>query len=516
MKRWALVVALLPACSLFRGIDDPILAAAEDTGADSASADTSYEDTGSLEDSAVPEDTALPAETSVIEASVDASVDAPLEADAPACTEGAVTCAGAALQKCTGGTLATVETCATPELCAASGMGPCKMPACEVGEKRCAGKGVEKCNAGRTGYAIEVSCEVGCEGAACLTVDHLVGGASHSCALLSNGTVRCWGSNADGQLGNGTTDEKLTPNAVPALKTVVQVAAGRDHSCARLLDGTVWCWGSNFYNQIGDGAPSVSARLYPTATFLLSNAAEIGAGASLTCARIADGSVRCWGQFTKQTSPYLLSGVHKVPTDLGLTDVQQIAVGSYHACALKKDATVWCWWGSNGAGEHGDTTANPSETPTKASIAGVKQLAAGNRFTCGLLSDGTVKCWGDLFGDSTKRYGATPVTIAGLSGVSSIVAKGQTVCVQLSGGGARCWGTNEFGAVGDGSKVERATPVEPTALATVLSGRQLALGWFHTMVYGSAGSYGLGLNDAGQVGDGKKGGEYLAPQLVNW
>jgi alpha-tubulin suppressor-like RCC1 family protein len=491
-------LCLLPSCALFRGIEDPVVAiadsGAEETSAETSLADTSLEDTGSIEDSATP-DTA---------------------SDTAACSEGAVTCAGASLQKCVGGKLTLVEECATAELCAASGMGPCKAPVCAVGEKRCAGKVVEKCNAGRTGFASDATCDLGCESGACLTLLGVSAGGAHTCAALSNGTVRCWGKNSDGQLGDGTKDPKASPTEVPGLKNVVQVAAGYEHTCARLADGTLRCWGSNFYDQIGDGGMSTAARPTPVAVYGLGGATDVALGTSMSCALMTDATVRCWGQYVISTTPSVLQGVRRTPHTLALTDVTQISVGSYHACALKKDGSVWCWWGNNQSGEHADGSANPSESPVKSLFAGVKQVAAGNRFTCALLTDGTVKCAGNVFDDATKAYGSTPVAIVGITGGASIVAREQGVCVQLTAGGMRCWGYNEFGQLADGTKIDRAAPVDASAISAILAGRRPAMGWYHTMLFDTTSAFGIGLNDIGQIGDGKAAGEYTAPVRVIW
>lgn len=530
MKRLAAcsLVALLASagCGLLSAIDDPVY---PEASSDSGSGDTSVAEVG--EDAGAPEvafdasgDTSA-AETlsdasdsgdalvadSVGDALLDAGdggSDADAASDVSSCTPGSTSCAGSALTRCSdAGVAETVDTCSTPELCAASGTGPCKVPTCAVGEKRCVGKMVETCNAGRTGFGSTATCDVGCDAGACLTILNVVGGDSHSCALLSNGTVRCWGSGNNGQLGNGSKDTKLSPTEVPGLKFVAEIASGSDHVCVRLVDGTVRCWGSNQYDQIGDGAVSIEPRLYPSAVPFVANVVEVSLGTNVSCVRLIDGNVRCWGQSSGSSTATPITG-------LGASNTQ-VAAGAYHACALKSDRSVWCWGGFNGSGELGDGTTTAPSGAVKAKIADVTQIAAGDHFSCGLLSDATVRCWGALFA-APNNYGGTPVAIAGLTGVTSIVARASAVCAKLSSGGYRCWGANSYGEVADGTQSERLTPIAPTVFGTVASGRTLARGDFHSMMFDGAAVYATGADWSGQLGNGKTADQFLTLEKVLW
>ncbi len=536
MVRRALLVigvSLLGGCGLFEGVEDPVLvtdSATPDSESDSSAeveidtnprAETGEGDTGASEDSGV--DTTIvdsTPDTTTVETTPDAGSEMDVASDvavdtAPVpCSEGVVSCSGAKLEKCVGGTKTLVDTCVTPELCAASGAGPCKMPACAVAERRCSGKNLETCNAGRTDFEVSAACGLTCSAGTCLTLKQIEGGEEHSCALMSNGTVRCWG--AGGVLGIGTSDAKLTPTEIPGLKDVAQLAVGQDHACARLGDGKVRCWGTNLWGQIGDGVIG-GGRLSPVEATGVVDAIEVAAGVALTCVRRIDGTVSCWGQQMTKTMPSSESALHASPKAIGITGVSQLAVGGYHACGLKTDGTVYCWWGANSLGEHGDGTTDPTMTFTKASIAGVKQIAAGVRFTCALMSaDNTVRCWGGLF-DAPNSYGSTPATVVGLTGVASISAKGFNVCAKLIAGGSKCWGQNYNGEVGDGTSVTRLLPVAPTVLSSALAGGALSHGGYHTFVFEPTSAYAVGFNDDGQLGIGKKGGDSFATaEKVLW
>src|ERR1044072_8371774 len=126
-------------------------------------------------------------------------------------------------------------------------------------------------------------------------------GTSHTCQVNEDGTVRCWGRNTFGQLGNGitTTDPTRVPVLVSGLTTAVAVAAGTSHTCALLTGGSVRCWGSNADGQVGDGTSGVNrltpATVITTSNTALTNAVAIVAGTTRTCAILAGGTVVCWG-----------------------------------------------------------------------------------------------------------------------------------------------------------------------------------------------------------------------------
>jgi alpha-tubulin suppressor-like RCC1 family protein len=124
------------------------------------------------------------------------------------------------------------------------------------------------------------------------TAKQISAGSTHACGSLEDGTVRCWGNNAHGQLGDGTTTNRVNPAVASDLRDVEQLAAGADFSCARLADGRVRCWGKNDAGQLGVAG---DARSSPAEPVPIGRALEIAAGEAYVCARLADTSVWCWG-----------------------------------------------------------------------------------------------------------------------------------------------------------------------------------------------------------------------------
>ncbi len=338
----------------------------------------------------------------------------------------------------------------------------------------------------------------------------IAAGWSHTCALLTAGGVKCWGLNWYGQLGDGTTFERSTPVDVAGLASeAAAIAAGYGHTCALLTSGGVKCWGANGVGQLGDG--TTTDRNTPVDVVGLgSGAAVIAAGWYHTCALLTAGGVKCWGAnwygqlgdgtTTNRSTPVDVAGL--------ASGVAAIAAGGWHTCGLTTAGGVKCW-GENGSGQLGDGTIFDRSTPVDVAglASGVAAIAAGGSHTCALLTAGGVKCWGanesGQLGDGTTTSRSTPVEVVGLaSGVAAIAAGSEHTCALLTAGGVKCWGRNEYGQVGDGTTVERSTPVDVVGLgsgAAVIA----ADGSFHTCALLTAGGVKCwGLNWYGQLGDG--------------
>jgi alpha-tubulin suppressor-like RCC1 family protein len=350
-------------------------------------------------------------------------------------------------------------------------------------------------------------------------------GLSHTCSLNTSGGVLCWGDNSFGQLGNGTRTVGATnpfPRNVNGLATGVQaIATGDVHTCALTAGGGVKCWGSNAYGQLGDG--TTDAQLAPIdVTGLISDVQAITAGGSHTCALTTAGGVKCWGDLatTPQDVPGLTGGV------------SAIAAGFAHTCAIVGGG-VQCW-GANDTGQLGNGTTTSSATPVDVTglSSGVKAIAAGgapvDRFTsgghtCAVTTGGGVQCWGwndaGQLGDDTNMNRLTPVNVTGLgSGVQDVTAGDKHTCaitgdIAAGTSGLRCWGDNRYGQLGVGTTEPYATPVQ---VGGFTSGVQTAdAGSAHTCAVTAGGGLKCwGRNASGQVGNFTIGAQSLLPVNV--
>ncbi len=332
---------------------------------------------------------------------------------------------------------------------------------------------------------------------------------AHTCRL-AGGSLTCWGLNDAGQLGDGTTTNRLTPVQVSGLGTSVQaVSAGASFTCALLTGGGVDCWGENSVGQLGDGTRTNHSTPAPVSG--LSGARQIAAGGSHACALTAGGGVECWGlnssgqlgdgTGTERLTPVAVSGLS--------SGVTAIAAGALHTCAVLAGGGVKCW-GFNLFGQIGDGTEfNTRLTPVSVSgLAGARAVGAGDLHTCALLSGGGMKCWGangfGELGDGTTTNRKTPVPVSGLgSGVTGLAVGTSDTCAILSGG-AKCWGDNSSGELGDGTTASlRRTPVTVTAVSGPVEA--IATGSSHTCAVLGGDAYKCwGSNHYGQLGNGKK------------
>ncbi len=365
-----------------------------------------------------------------------------------------------------------------------------------------------------------------------VNVTAVAAGGAHTCALISDGTVECWGDNEFGQLGNGMMMNSPTPVGVSGLSGVTAIAAGNYHTCALLSGGTVECWGTDQIGELGDGMPA-SQSSTPVPVSGLTGVAAITAGADQSCALLTGGTVECWGGNADgelgdgtSTGPSTCAGSNACSTTpapvSGLSGVTAIAAGGGpQTCAVLSGGTVECW-GYNGYGVLGDGTSTgpatcggfPCSTVPGAvsGLTGVSAVAAGNLGTCALISGGTVQCWGDnTYGDlgtgssagptfcNSTPCSTTPVAVSGLTGVNGLAAGYGGSCALLSDGTVECWGYNAVGELGNGNTTNSPSPVAVTGLSGVTAISRL---FEHTCAVLTGGTVECwGYNHWGQLGN---------------
>lgn len=288
-------------------------------------------------------------------------------------------------------------------------------------------------------------------------------GTAHACAADGSG-VLCWGSNSAGQLGDGTTTDSSAPvrALVSGTAGVTAVAAGRAHSCAVLGDGTVSCWGANAAGQLGDG--TMNDLLGPVQVVGISGATGVAAGDSHTCAAVGEGAIVCWGSNSDGQLGNGTTTDSPVPVMTGLLFEPNIDVGAFHSCA---DDEGYCW-GRNSEGQLGDGSLTTRTSPVAFLAPGPVGLAVGDAHSCVLTSTQTVFCAGrnadGQLGDGTTTNSPTPVMVPALTQITDVSAGRAHTCAVNRFGVMRCWGANESGQLGDGTRTGRLTAVRVAAL----------------------------------------------------
>ncbi len=357
----------------------------------------------------------------------------------------------------------------------------------------------------------------------------ITAGDVHTCAPTAAGQVKCWGGNTWGGLGDGTTVDRPTPvDVVGQTSPVRTVDAGWNFTCAVATAGAATCWGYNLRGQLGDGTTTNSST--PVGVVGLgSGVTAISAGVFHACALTDRGAVKCWGLNHRGQLGDGTTTDSSTPVDVvGLgSGVKAISAGIWHTCALLADGGVKCW-GQNNVGQLGDGTTTDSSTPVD--VVGLPSRVSAidtgtgsdggidGSHTCAVTTRGGVLCWGlnnlGQLGDGTTTDSSTPVTVSGLERGARAVATGSGYsCALTRAGGVRCWGYNFTGQLGDGTTTNRSTPVDVVGLRSGVG--QLATGGFHACVLTRRGAVKCwGGNGGGQLGDGTTTGR-LTPVDVS-
>ncbi len=341
-------------------------------------------------------------------------------------------------------------------------------------------------------------------------------GGDHALALLADGTVRAWGANRRGALGDGTTTDRLVPVAVVGLSGVTSIAAGAatadyGHSVAIRGDGTVLAWGSNAYGELGDG--TYTDRLTPVALTGLGGAVSISSGFLHSFALIAGGTLAAWG--TNENGQLGDPSVVRLSTPApiaGISGIADVRVGDLFTVALKTDGTVLAW-GDNAFGQLGNNALVFRSTPS-VPLSGVAKLAVGGFHVLALKTDGSLVAWGDSraaqVGDGTSVNRSAPVPVSGLgagSGITDISAGGLHTLALKSDGTVLSWGDNYSGEIGNRESADASVPSRIVGLAGVTA---ISAGGAHGVALAADGSvWTWGLDDFGQLGDGTQTAPYV-------
>ena len=289
-------------------------------------------------------------------------------------------------------------------------------------------------------------------------VSQISAGQMFTCVVMqfTNG-VRCWGDNSVGQLGDNTTNTRFTPPSFDVITGVLQISAGGNHVCVvMVLNNGVRCWGSNNQGQIGDGTPF--NRLVPDSVDLISSIAMVSCGQGHTCVLSLQGGVKCWGSndYGELGDGTTTSRVRPPLNDF-MTGVVQVACGLSHTCAVTTNTGVKCW-GKNDYGQVGAGTVSRGRNVTVVpGVINVRKLilTPSTDETCVIIQSNTTNggllCWGANINGQVGLGNKLPQNSppANLTIVNvTFASTGEASACAVSNGAVRCWGDNSFGQLG--------------------------------------------------------------------
>ena len=370
---------------------------------------------------------------------------------------------------------------------------------------------------------------------AAVRVTQIAMGGYHTCAVLSNGTMKCWGQNAHGQLGYGDTTTRNAParTAINVGGTVTQIALGQSHTCARLSDGSAKCWGINDDGELGYG--DTTERWAPASTainFTAGTAVQITAGDKDTCALLSNNTVECWGANAHGELGYNdivpRSAPNGTAISLGSALPVSIEEAAQQTCVLLSDGSVKCWGygadGANGYGAYGDIRVpRMTSVAIGGNVSALGEIGGGSGLAhCAIFSTmsqtDVVKCWGNnadgQLGDGTMTNAPTPpaTTLTALGeNVQSVCTGPYHSCALLADNTIECWGDNVDGELGTGSFMSVAAPTG-TPISITGTPVAIACGYRSTCALLSDGTAKCwGYNAFGRLGYGDTADRNLPP-----
>ncbi|HUS32660.1 MAG TPA: hypothetical protein VMZ53_29365 [Kofleriaceae bacterium] len=332
-------------------------------------------------------------------------------------------------------------------------------------------------------------------------------GFYHTCALRDDGSIWCWGNNAYGQLGLGATEPNAssTPRKVPNVDAV-GLAVGAAHTCVLVAGGRYRCWGSNAEGELGspDAVDPSGREPTPFPPSELSGLVALTAGTLVTCGLHRDGRMWCWGD---NRAGELGNGnrfVSRTPLQVPISGAIAIAAGVHHTCALRADESVTCWGlGSNG--QLGDGHLAELAPRSVALPGAATSLAVGSQHACAIVG-GEAYCWGE---DANLQLGfnqvsdpqiarAEPTLVPGLASLQRLSLGADHSCATVGDGSAVCWGANSSGQLGHGDYLYGKLPAAMMGLT--LPVLEIAAGGVFTCVLDSAGVACVGDNYYDELG----------------
>ena len=335
-------------------------------------------------------------------------------------------------------------------------------------------------------------------------------GFQHSCALIFGGRVKCWGRNDYGQLGLGDTTHRgdganEMGSNLPFLnlgsgKTAVQLSAWYVNTCAILNDGSLKCWGRGDHGQLGLGDILTEPTAPPSTAINLGTnrtASMVSVGGRHICAILDNGAVKCWGRNHKGQLGIGNNYASNTPQGVNLGNnrtAQVIRTGADHTCAILDNDSLVCW-GANSSGQLGIGNTSDQTRPQTVSLGNnrtVKDVFLGHSYTCAIWDDDSVKCWGangnGQLGQGNTNSADSPSDFSHFINLgdsrartAQVISGGEIhVCGILDNDELKCWGSGAHGRLGSGSTNQINAPGPALNLGTGKLARKISSGGEHT------------------------------------
>ncbi len=336
--------------------------------------------------------------------------------------------------------------------------GSAPMGVCAAGTTRCASDEQQTCGEdGQWGAA--KACDISCDpaGSKCIVPVQVAVGAGFACALLSDGSVRCWGDNDLGQLGNGTEAAAIKPTPVASISSAAKVVAEDFRACVINRDGSAACWGDNRASQLAENVNGVNDVVKTPFVLVGSEVVDVALGLQSTCVvkgTTAASTVQCRGANDKgQLGNGTTTPSSKFETVQGLpTSVRSVGAGFYHACAVTQQGAAFCW-GEGDLGQNGNPAlaALTKATPVGGNASsGLLQLSLGYAASMAVRDDGALLLWGGLPGNDLVGNGEdyeARILETGAK-ILSVSTENTHSCLVGEDGAVWCWGYSSNGQVG--------------------------------------------------------------------
>jgi alpha-tubulin suppressor-like RCC1 family protein len=289
--------------------------------------------------------------------------------------------------------------------------------------------------------------------------------AFHTCGVTTANLVYCWGYNYFGQLGDGTTTSRSRPVPIAGGHLFRTVTVGFFHTCAvSYPDNRAYCWGNNAYGQLGDG--TTGRRLIPVAVAGGRQFSSLDAGGEYSCGVTTDYRAFCWGRNERGQLGDSTAVLQRLrPSRVaGARQWRRLDAGDWHTCGVTSNDRAYCW-GDGRHGEIGNGQTYLSYWPR--AVAGgllFRRVTAAEFHSCGETTTNGTYCWGwnrfGQIGDGTTYRRLKPVAVAGGLYFKQVSAGGEHTCGKTGDAVAYCWGWNGHGQLGDGTLVNRLTPTK--------------------------------------------------------